>query len=55
MFDYVAGDWGYKNYPGSEKIQKRAIRYFMGVPKFSAIPLDTCVGTPVGSAGVSVW
>ena len=38
VLDYVAGVWGYKNFPGSEKIQNRAIRYFMGVHKFAPIP-----------------
>ena len=35
--DYAAEIWGYKDYPSSNKIQNRAIRFFLGVHKFAPI------------------
>ncbi len=31
VMDYSSGIWGSKNYNECEKIQQRAIRYYMGV------------------------
>ena len=35
VLDYVAGVWGFKNYPAIETIHNRAIRYYLGVHKFA--------------------
>ena len=35
IFSYGSGIWGYKRGCHAEKIQNRAIRYFLGISKFS--------------------
>ena len=38
MTDYCAGVWGHKLYQKTEAVQKRALRFYMGVHKFAPIP-----------------
>ena len=35
VIDYVAGVWGFKHYAKSESVHNRAMRYFLGVHKFT--------------------
>ena len=35
VLDYVAGVWGFKQYPKSEAVHNRAMRYFLGIHKFT--------------------
>ena len=50
VMDYAADIWGYKDHPKPNTVQHRAMRCFMGVGKFTAIPAlygEMCWPTPV--------
>ena len=38
MANYVAGVWGFKNYPASQVLQNRTTRLFFVVHRFAALP-----------------
>ena len=40
--DYCAGVWGHKLYQKTEAVQKRALRFYMGVHKFAPILAIEC-------------
>ena len=38
MMDYAAGIWGTKRYNSPDIVQRKAMRYFLGTTKYTAIP-----------------
>ena len=42
VVDYCSGIWGLKQFDKIDMIQNRAIRYFMGVHRFTLILAITC-------------
>ena len=39
ILDYASGVWGTKQFDVLERVQERAMRYFLGVPRFTPIPM----------------
>ena len=39
ILDYASGVWGTKQFGVLERVQERAMRYFLGVPRFAPIPM----------------
>ena len=50
ILDYMSGVWGYKKFQLNERVQNRAIRFFLGLHKYATIPAfngdmgwDSCI------------
>ena len=45
ILDYCSGVWGYTSFPDCEKVQHRAIRYYLGVhPKAPLLAITGAMG-----------